>query len=185
MCIRDSHWSHTYVHFNSNEAVLVANWTFKHFIVLVNKDKCPITKFTHSSRINSHMKLYAFFGRWRQVVFPCDRTVASCSRTVPLCNQMVVSCGRMEVDWSGPVAQWIRRWTLNPKVAGSKPTTSPIHFFYFYFILPIKSITAVCTNNFLKLKNFPHLCWDLSPQPLAYEARTIPQDHLGRWVKGC
>ena len=25
------------------------------------------------------------------------------------------------------------------------------------------------------IKKFPHLCWDLNLQPLAYEARTIPQ----------
>ena len=35
---------------------------------------------------------------------------------------------------------------------------------------------------FLTIKKFRHFCWDLSPQPLAYEARTIPQDHEGRQV---
>ena len=35
-------------------------------------------------------------------------------------------------------------------------------------------------KRFLKIKKFPHLYWDLNPQPLAYEARTISQDHQGR-----
>ena len=27
------------------------------------------------------------------------------------------------------------------------------------------------------------MCWDLNPQPVAYEARTPPQDHLGKWER--
>ena len=51
--------------------------------------------------------------------------------------------------------------------------TSSIEFFPNWSLLPIGSLY----KYFLKIKTFPHLCWDLNLQPLAYEARTIPQNH--------
>ena len=40
-------------------------------------------------------------------------------------------------------------------------------------------------EEFLKIKKFPNLCWDLNRPPLAYEARTKPQDYLGKSVQRC
>ena len=52
------------------------------------------------------------------------------------------------------------------------------------FLIRIYCQLAICTSYFQKLKKFPYPCWDLNPPPqlLAYEARTIPQDHQGRLV---
>ena len=41
--VQHHHGSHTYVYFYSNEAASITNWTFKQIVVLVNKDKYPIT----------------------------------------------------------------------------------------------------------------------------------------------
>ena len=41
--VQHHHGSHTYVYFYSNEAALITNWTFKQIVVLVSKDKYPIT----------------------------------------------------------------------------------------------------------------------------------------------
>ena len=43
-------------------------------------------------------------------------------------------------------------------------------------LLPIANLH----KYFLKIKKFPYFCWDLNPQPLAYELRALPQGHQGR-----
>ena len=48
-----------------------------------------------------------------------------------------------------------------------------------FFLIGVYFQLAVCPSIVLKINKIPHLCWDLNPQPLAYEARTIPQDHQG------
>ena len=57
-----------------------------------------------------------------------------------------------------------------------------MHFQFAYIrVFPNWSLLPIGNLHqyFLKIEKFPHPCWDLNPQSLAYEARTIPQDHLG------
>ena len=58
----------------------------------------------------------------------------------------------------------------------AKNIVNLIEFFPNWNLLSIGSLH----KYFSKIKTFSQLCWHLNPQPLAYEARTVLQDHSGR-----